>query len=82
MNNPPLTVEVPDIQELPVSVTAMARIVRDLVTGGPHDGAWLRAQATAAGLGAHETEALEALRLRLLAQGVAQPYAGPIGLWN
>jgi hypothetical protein len=53
-------------QDLPrLDLQALARIVRDLVSGSDawrHDGHWLEEQATWAGLGRHERGALAALR--------------------
>ena len=57
-----------------VQVTAMAGIVRDLVVGGRarlRDSMWLRRRVAAAGLSPQEGTALEELRARLRAGGVA-----------
>lgn len=56
-----------------VNIGAMARIVHELVTGGPacwRDCAGLRHRAVSDGLGIHECAALEELR-RHLCQGTA-----------
>lgn len=51
-----------------VQATVLADIVQALVDGGlrrRNDATWLRARVEAAGLGPHESTALEALRTRL-----------------
>ncbi len=51
-----------------VQATVLADIVQALVDGGPrrlNDATWLHERAEAAGLGPHESTALEALRTRL-----------------
>ncbi len=51
-----------------VQATVLADIVQALVDGGPrrfNDATWLYERAEAAGLGPHESTALEALRTRL-----------------
>lgn len=68
-----------------IDLTAMARIVRDLLAGGEerlHDAGRLRRHATAAGLGTHACAALEALRQRLCQRGAALLDATAITPWN
>jgi len=61
------------IMEPRVDVTAMASIVRALIgdTGPARDVRWLHERTTAAGLGTHASDALEALRAHLYEGGTA-----------
>lgn len=55
-----------------LDLAAMAAIVRELFAGGAtrrEDGRWLRARAVGAGLDANACDALEAMRLKLVAGG-------------
>lgn len=55
-----------------LDLAAMAAVVRELFAGGARcreDGRWLRARAVAAGLDTHACDALEAMRLKLVAGG-------------
>lgn len=67
--------------------TAMAEIVREMLSGGPdrlRDDAWLRARAAASGLDCYECVGLEALRVRLRdgrGDGMVLPDAGPTTIW-
>ena len=68
-----------------IDLTAMARIVRDLLAGGEerlHDGRWLHARAADDGVGTHACAALEALRQRLCERGAALVDATAILHWG
>jgi hypothetical protein len=68
-----------------IDLTAMARIVRDLLAGGEErlrDAGRLHTHAVAAGLDGHACAALEALRQRLCRRGMALLDATAITPWN
>ena len=68
-----------------LDLAAMATVVRELFAGGARcreDGRWLRTRAVAAGLDANACDALEAMRLKLVAGGSSLLDAAAILGWH
>ncbi len=71
--------------EPPIDLTAMARIVHDLLAGGEErlrDADWLRRHTAAARLDVHACAALEALRQRLCQPGAVLLDATALTPWS
>jgi hypothetical protein len=71
--------------ESQIDLTAMARIVQDLLAGGEErlrDAGWLRRRTAAACLDMHACAALEALRQRLCQRGTPLLDATALTPWS